>query len=274
MSRDAFDLLVKARQLLAAGEVERAATQFAELTERFADDDTSRVDLSTAWVYRGLLLGEAGEGERALECYEKARAITQGSSDPELRAKDVWGRYNAAVALDALGRVEAAMDTYNDLLNDYLDAPPPGCTRMIANSMLGLGNILVQFKRPDMAVKYCDEIIRRYGHMTDLDLREIVANAATSKGSTLRDFGELEGALLAFDDVRHRVQGAEERSLRVCLMRATIGRATVLQGLGRLAEAAYAYALVLGQSEDLDDEGDPETEGFAEYARTALEQLP
>jgi hypothetical protein len=89
--------------------------------------------------------------------------------------------------------------------------------------------MLAQLQRSDEEVAVYDDLVARFGHAPDSQLREQVAIALLNKSITLEEQQHPDEAMVVYDEVVRRLSGASEPRLRALVASALISNALILQ---------------------------------------------
>jgi tetratricopeptide (TPR) repeat protein len=100
---------------------------------------------------------------------------------------------------------------------------------------------LSQLGRSLEALAAYDDLVARFGKMTNLSLRAHVAKALINKGATLGALGRNEDAIVNYDDLLVRFGAATEIALREYVARALFDKGVALGRIGRSEDECAAY---------------------------------
>lgn len=117
-----------------------------------------------------------------------------------------------------------------------------------------LANLLRERNRLSEAIAVYEEVVRRFGHATDLRLQGAVASALFNKGFVLGELGRHDEEVATYDEMLRRFGDAPDLLLRLQVARALINKGVHLVDLGRVEEAASTCEEVLrrfGEAPDL-----------------------
>jgi tetratricopeptide (TPR) repeat protein len=97
------------------------------------------------------------------------------------------------------------------------------------------------------AIAVYDDVLARFGTAHELPLREEVARALFNKGAALGHLGRSEEAIAVYDEVLARFSTAHELPLREEVAHALVNKGVALGALGRSQEAIAVYDEVLAR---------------------------
>jgi tetratricopeptide (TPR) repeat protein len=142
--------------------------------------------------------------------------------------------FNRGLSLIEKGKLERGV-FYCDLAvrraRDH--ARDPAMCDLTACALHCKASALTELGRFDEAIEACNQVLDRFGHAREPELREHVARALVSKGTLLlsaarRTPGRYEETLGVFDEVVDRYRDAAEPSLREHVAKAIVSRLTVV----------------------------------------------
>ena len=110
-----------------------------------------------------------------------------------------------------------------------------------ATALFNTGIVLGELNRGEEEIAVYNEIVRRFGEATEVELREQVARALINKGIALRQQDRCEEAIAVYDKVVRRFGEATEVELRKLVARALLNKGIALGQKDRSEEAIAVY---------------------------------
>ena len=263
----AWALFNKAAALGALGRTEASLGTYDELLRRYA----------------GLRGGATGGLVRP--GWLKGSKMAVGATDSDVQEQVAWALFNKGVTLGGLGRTQEALSTYNELLSRFGESREAEVREQVSRAMLNTGvleaTLQQQFarapasqattlgtlgsaqdpsgffdqavrpvqhtattKRPkepvralmargvalgnvEEAIAVYDEVIARFGNVTEVQVRKYVAEAMVNQGEVLESLGGKEEAIEVYDEIIRRFGEAREPALREQLGRAVLKKETL-----------------------------------------------
>ena len=183
---------------------------------------------------RGVELTEAAAaGTEAVEIYRRlAEQQPRAFSDTLRGARDTTARI-----LESLGRWDEA----NHFRFDFRADGTPARPERIAPALVDHGESLGRKGRSEGEIAAYDEVVRRFGELSESVVREQVAKALVNKAVRLGKLGQLKEAIAVYDDVGRRFGRAQEPNLRKQVAIALVGKGDRLGELGQLKKAIAVY---------------------------------
>jgi tetratricopeptide (TPR) repeat protein len=160
-------------------------------------------------------------------------------NEPTLREPVAMALLNVGFRLGALGRSEAAIAVYDDVVARFGAAGELPLRASVAMALCNKGGRLGALGRREAAIAAYDDLVARFGAAGEPPLLEPVAKALYNKGVTLAALGLSEAAIPVYEDVVERFGAVCELSLRELVAAALVNKAGALGALGR-SEAAIA----------------------------------
>ncbi len=161
------------------------------------------------WSSRAFAALDKQDHEEAAWSFLKA-SQAQDATDQQ-KANSLLGR---AFMFDRLGRPDAVLQVYDEVLRRYGEAKELALQEPVAKALVNKGFTLGDLGRHEEAIAVYDEVLRRYGEAKELALQELVANALVNKGITLGDLGRHEEAIQVCDELLRRYGEAKELALQ------------------------------------------------------------
>ncbi|MBW8808893.1 MAG: hypothetical protein JF591_08645 [Lysobacter sp.] len=144
--------------------------------------------------------------------------------------------YDKAIALSAMDRHDAALQTLQGLQQRFEGAQAPGLREWLARAGLEEARLRAHvgatFARVDM-VRHCDGLIQRFGHDERLATRVIVARIRACQAGLLAQLNYDEQALSHYTDLHEDLRDAVEPELQEQAADALHAKARLLEALGR-----------------------------------------
>ena len=144
-----------------------------------------------------------------------------------------------------LGDFEAAITTYDELIDHFGNSNIPQVHWFIAASYCDKGNAKEKLGDFETAIVAYDEVIKRFGETSDPSLLPRVADALLDKGNAQVKLGDFEAAIEAYDEMLERfgTSDAPEFQWRVAL--ALVNKGDARRELDDPEEAIAAYDVVI-----------------------------
>lgn len=111
----------------------------------------------------------------------------------------------------------------------------------IAAALYNRGVAQSLLNQPEAAIATYDEVVRRFGDATELNLREIVSSALLNKGNTQARLRQLEAAMVTYDEMVLRFGDAPELNLRVQAATALFNKGIAQSDFGESEAAMVTY---------------------------------
>ncbi len=149
--------------------------------------------------------------------------------------------FNKAVTQGETGDNAAALETYNDVIRRYNDAPEMALRKQVARALINKS--VAQGETGDNAgsLETLNGVIRRYDDAPDAALREQVARALINKSFRQGKMGDNAGALETLNDLIRRYDDAPEVALREHVARALINMGVTQRETGDSAGTLETY---------------------------------
>jgi tetratricopeptide (TPR) repeat protein len=192
------------------------------------------------WRTRGLAAVSEGKYEDAVAYFTKIVDAPDATRDQVAKAL-----YNRGVGLGRLGRHEAEITSYDEVIRRFGGASEPALREMVAMALVNKGFRLGALGRGEAAIASYDEVIHRFGDASEPALREQVAKALVGNGGSLGQLGRHEAAIAICDEVICRFGGASEPALREMVAMALFNKGLSLGALGRGDVAIASFDEVL-----------------------------
>ncbi len=221
----------------AAKEIEVAA---------LAEDQRKELDEALRTTYLALadLAGDLGLGVCKIWNRLAESALASGSPD-----RNAWSA-SAARALGGkgyclyrLGRPEAAIEAWSQVVQRFGDDPAPALRVEVAKALFNLGTVQFDAGKPEPALAAWSQVVRRFGDAPEPALREQVASALVNQGAALGEVGKPQTAVYA--QVVRRFGDAPEPALRHLVAMALLNRGIALSEEGKHKAALHAWSEVL-----------------------------
>jgi tetratricopeptide (TPR) repeat protein len=152
---------------------------------------------------------------------------------------------NKGITQDRLDDNAGAIESYNEVIRRYGDAPEATLREQVAKALLNKG--VSQGKTGDDAgvVESNNEVIRRYGDAPEAALREQVAKALINKGLHQGKAGDIAGGIESCNEVISRYGDSPEAALREKVARALLHKGVNQGKTGDNAGAIESYNEVI-----------------------------
>ena len=180
----------------------------------------------------GVTHGVSQEHELALQCFERCLA---------LKPDFALALHNKAVALGQLGRGEAEVEVYDEVVQRFGEATEPALQERVASALFNKGGRLGQLGRGEAEIEVYDEVVQRFGEATEPALQERVASALFNKGGRLGQLGRGEAEIEVYDEVARRFGEATEPALQEQVAKALVYKGITFGQLGRGEKAIEVY---------------------------------
>jgi tetratricopeptide (TPR) repeat protein len=219
------ELLDKAKSLRDAGQILEAADTLHRLFKQFKNSADPAVQelVAESMFNLGLLVRAAG--------------------NPQLAAVNIISAlYNKGVALFDLGRLDAAIDSYEETLRqaDAYCGQNPVVANYMSGALLNLGAIYARSGLTQKALDSLNELVRRFANESALKLKANVAHALYNKAVLLVSSGSSPQAADVFKDVVDRFSDAPEAELQHWAGMAQYDKAMLLFQLGQVQDSVAA----------------------------------
>jgi tetratricopeptide (TPR) repeat protein len=238
----------KKTDLLILGEVQAAVAR-SSYAEAIQKAHTIRVDSLEKSHQRELIqsLSFAAENlssspEEEIRAADLIITISDSLSEPVRDDRAVaMALFSKGVTLGELGRSEAALAAYDEMVRRFGEASEPALRVLLAKAILNRGVTLGKLERSDEEIGAYDEVVRRFGEASEPALRVLLAKALLNKGVTLGKLDRSDEEIGAYDEVVQRFGEASELGPREQVARAFVYKGMTLGQLGRSDEAIGVY---------------------------------
>jgi len=204
------------------------------------------------WFMLGVQAFESDKFEIAAEHFSRAVEVT---ADQVQQAKAL---FNKGVALGQMGKNEAEIAVYDEVVRRYGDAPEAALRERVANALLNKSVALGQMGKNEAEIAVYDEVVRRYGDAPEAALRERVANERVAKALNGIGFmllcqakeiwqgGDETVANALLRQALEKIEAALQRKPDEPMMLGNQGYILFLLGRGDEAYSVLAKAIALG----------------------------
>ena len=274
------NLLIEVGRVGEAGEATDRALELIRRLEAAGEAEGLWRARAVAHLNRGIAEKDGGDPRAALEHTDRSLSILAGRGDEvgPLDPDRVNGRMNRAMALIALGEVEAGLTAFDGLLDGF-SVPVPGQVEPLARCLVNASGVVCANGDPGRGLALADRAIglldeQRSPHPTAV---ELLGCALLNRGSSLDALGQHETALVATDralaQYTRLVDELGYPGFRGRVGHCMANRADLLGSLGRseaaLAEARRAVAVLEAEVEGTDGEA---LAPVLDYARGLVER--
>ncbi|MBN8228073.1 tetratricopeptide repeat protein [Corallococcus macrosporus] len=183
-------------------------------------------------------------------------AICRGIASETVKAKREW----APMWLEASN----LWIRLCEIAQDRTDGSDPHWNIRWGMASNSRGAALVSMNNIDGAVVVYDEVVRRFGRVSEARLKERVAYALFNKAKAFSDAGRFSEAVAAYDDFLTRFGQAVEDVLKERVAGALIGKGLSLEGAGKVADGVAVYEEIVRRF------GGEEQSGMGDMVAVAL----
>lgn len=148
---------------------------------------------------------------------------------------------NRGITLSQLNQPEAAITTYDEVLNLFGEAAEPDVREQVAKALVSKGLVQGKLEQQKAEITTYDDVLRRFGEATEPTLREQVAKALVNKGEAQGRLKQHEVAITTFDEVLRRFGEATEPRLREQAAYALFNKGNAQGRLGQHEAAISTY---------------------------------
>ncbi len=254
-----------------AGHLDQAL-QAAEQLEADAaagdlSDEIVRESLFAARFQRAMVLIDFGELDRAAEAYGRAAAVPADPEDPDQLHEIAMALLNRGVCLDAIGDPQAALATYDELIERFGGADDPVTADQVVRARTNRAATLRVLSRPEDAIAAVRDLAAQLDDAAPLDVEQLVVGRRIHAASA-KDLGRLEEALTAVEGLPGG--GFDDPGVAFQRAAADHDRAELLLDLDRPDEARR----VLDELSTSLDRADPEEADLAAEVEATRRRLP
>lgn len=205
-------------------------------------------------------LGRETRHQLSVELYEPCIRFCRdlARSRPEVTGDLASALMNQGVSLRAMGRLDAALERYDESLalrrTVVAGDGRPEAARELVKVLANKGEVLRQIGRLDGALASQDEAIALLESIPTLDVRYELATAYLNKGIALKDLGRVADSVTWYDAAAGILQELQRhgRYEYVNTFALTlVDKGNALVQLGRLEEAAACYDVVIANRRQL-----------------------
>ena len=166
------------------------------------------------------------------------------ASAPASHAREL---FENGTSLAESGRLQEAVDTWNDLVHRFERSEAPGDCNHVSLALVNIGMTFRHLNRSEEALAVWDDVTRRFGRSREPTLLNAVATALVSKALLHIEENRPLEALTACDEVLLGVRETQTESLQILLAEALHGKFIALMELNRPSEALVACDELLGR---------------------------
>lgn len=230
------------------------------------------------------------EQRKELDEALKAAYLALADSEPELglQACEVWGRlaefalasgepkestWLASVAgalhgkgycLSALGRWEAAIESYSELVRRFGESRGPLLEERVAKALFNQGFVFRSIEKFEASVNAYSDVVRRFSESKSLILQVQVAKSLINLGIVFSMTENLQAAIDSYSEVIRRFGVSKETALREQVAKALVNRGMTFSAIGKPDDGARDY------SQAIDLVGDSQGHVFEEVVAKAI----
>jgi len=237
-----------------------AAAQAAEKIEVSVLSEEQRKDLDDALsaAYLGLADADANLVLGLCETWDDLAEAALVSGSPD---RNAWSTSAARAligkgyCLAKLGRTEAALETWSNVIQRFGDAQEPALREQAVKALFNQGISLKRAGKPEAAIEAWTKAVQRFGNALEPAVLEHVANALFNQGLALWEVGKPGPAAKAWSEVVKRFGDAAEPALREPVAMALFNLGLALRQVGKPDAAIEAWSQVvqrLGESPEPD----------------------
>ena len=157
----------------------------------------TKEQVAKALFNQGLVFGDMGRFEEALQVYKQVDARYGKDTDPGVRKQVAKALFSQGFVLGELGSFEEALQVYKQVDERYGKDTDPGVREPVASALFNQGVAFAQLGRFEEEIRVYKQVDERYGKDTDPGVREQVASALLNQGFVLGKIGRFEEAIIA-----------------------------------------------------------------------------
>ncbi len=231
--------------------IERAVAETPQIANAFSKEALSSIGHDIAPVgeisgkVRRLLTEivdalEADAFEKAVELVDRA-IIWRKTSVVELSEPGIAALLVVkGIAQQSLGNFEAAIATYEKIVEHYGAKEDPQIQGSIAVALVNKGCVLGKLGELDGSISTFEEVVARFGTNCQPDLQPRVVGAQLKKGNTLEKLTKFPEAIATYDEVIERFGDSKAPYLQIPIARALSAKIDSKRQFGEHAAAIDA----------------------------------
>jgi len=231
------------REALRRSEHRQAIKSAEQLDFELLDDDELRELAFSIGTAAGSLLDDSPDESSGYSLTVKAvdALMARGRGEAPLNERSARALLNSAITFLNRKETDLSIDTFDELLRRFADAPEPVLRAQVARALRGKGFALGTLNRSADAITVYDELLRRFADAPETALREPVAGALRNKGVMLGTLGRHNDAIAVYDELFRRFADAPEPALREQVAKALTNKGFSLETLNRDVDAVAVY---------------------------------
>jgi len=216
-------------------------------------------DLASSVAARAKVMNVIGAakwylGEREVAASIWDRLITSYSTlahgDPSISLAVAKASRSKGFAQAEAKQFDAAIATFDELLERFADATEPAMREQIAMALHNKGFAQAEAKQFDPAIATYDQLLERFADATEPAIREYIAKALYNKGTARIETRQFDPAIATYDQLLERFADATEPAIREHIAKALYNKGVIQSETKQLASAIATYDQLLGRFAD------------------------
>ena len=214
---------------------------------------TSDAAEAHAMVNKGVVLGQGGDRDAAIETFDAVIERFGDSDDAQMQDATASAMVNKGVALSQGDDTAAAIETFDAVVERFGNSDDAQMQVRIAMVMVNKGVVLGQGGDRDAAIETFDAVIERFGDSDDAQMQEATASAMVNKGIALSQGSDRAAAIKTFDAVVERFGDSDDAQMQDATALAMVNKGVALSQGGNRAAAIKTFDAVIERFGDSDD---------------------
>lgn len=237
-TRKAADALMRVAE--ATSKNERDQERKSKLVQKASEDLKLKPESEFGaedYYIRGVSLYSEGNFKGALNSFESALALT-GSQDHQ---NLIRFHVSKAQALEKSGEIDAALDLYRKLDNEYRDVELAAADEHLSKMLVNMSLLIAKKIGPAEAIELSDELSRRYGNNLDKNVLRNVAQGHFNKSFWLGGMRKHEESIAAAQEMLALYKGNNSPDIQPVLDAAELNMAGQLDALLKFDDALLIF---------------------------------
>ncbi|MDR1076526.1 MAG: tetratricopeptide repeat protein [Xanthomonadaceae bacterium] len=258
VARSIFNEGVTAGKL---GQPEHEITAYQHLIEHYGQDTDPQIrkTVAKAFINRGIAqrqindTGLAEQTRNAMEAHDKVIRAHAEDGQLEARLQVAEALLNKGIRLDEMGQPEAAIASFQKLLEQSGQSRESEIREIMARAILYKGALLGRIGQPEAAVSSFQALVDQFGRDWKPAIREQVAAALFNQGVALSQLDRLHKAVGAYRQLIDRFGQEAAAPLREQVAMGMLNMGTLLAGMDEPAEAIASFQALIDRFDGDDD---------------------
>ena len=186
--------------------------------------------------------------------WDKQLSLSQDADSSQVPGLlDVWKLHERAVLHEQASDLEAAIETYGQVVERFGDSEDPSLQKRVAAALICKGDAQRKLNQFGSAIETYGQVVERFGSGEDSILQQRVAVALICKGDAQRKLNQFGSAIEAYGQVVERFGDSDEPDMQWWVAFALTGKGDAQRKLNQFELAIETYGQVVERFGDSDE---------------------